>query len=54
MTNISVEKSHSKCAGETILGPLPKKLKLSISMGQWYKVLNNLFPLYANLRAIEI
>ena len=52
MRNISVEKSFTKCAGETIPRPLPKKSKLSISLDQYYKVLNSLFLLYANLRAI--
>ena len=52
MRNISVEKSFTKCAGETIPRPLPEKSKLSISLDQYYKVLNSLFLLYANLRAI--
>ena len=54
MRNIFVEKSYTKCAGETIPRPLSKKSKLSISLDQECKVLNGLFPLYANLRAIEI
>ena len=29
--NILLEKKYTKCGGETILGPFPKKLKLSIS-----------------------
>ena len=48
-----VEKSYTKCAGETIPGPLSQKSKLSVSLDQYCKVLNNLFLLYANLRAIE-
>ena len=52
MRNIFVEKSYTKCAGETIPRPLSKKSKLSISLAQYCKVLNSLFPLYANLRAI--
>ena len=40
MRNIFVEKSYTKCAGETIPRPLSKKSKLSIA-------------LYGNLRAIE-
>ena len=32
MRNISVEKSYTKCAGETIPRPLSKKSKLSISL----------------------
>ena len=54
MRNILVEKSYTKCAGETIPRPLSKKSKLSISLDQKCKVLNSLFLLYANLRAIEI
>ena len=34
MRNISVEKSPTKCAGETIPRPLPKNSKLSISLDQ--------------------
>ena len=53
--NIFVEKSCTKCAGETIPRPLSKKSKLTpLSLDQWCKVLNSLFLLYANLRAIEI
>ena len=54
MRNTFVEKSYTKCAGETILRPLSKKSKLSISLDQYCKVLKSLFSLYANLRAIEI
>ena len=34
MRNIFVEKSYSKCGGETIPRPLSKKSKLSISLDQ--------------------
>ena len=34
MRSIFVEKSYLKCAGETILRPLSKKSKLSISLDQ--------------------
>ena len=51
MRNIFVEKLYTKWAGETIPRPLPKKSKLSKIK---IKVLNSLFLLYANLRAIEI
>ena len=54
MRNISVEKSYTKCAGETIPRPFSKKSKLSIYLYQQCEVLNSLFLLYANLRAIEI
>ena len=52
--NIFVEKSYTKCGGETIPRPLSKKSKLIISLDQQCKVLNSLFLLYANLRAIEM
>ena len=54
MRNIFVEKSYTKCTGETIPRSLPKKSKLRISLDQQRKVLNSLFLFYANLRAIEI
>ena len=54
MRNIFVEKSYAKCAGETIPRPLPEKSKLGMSLDQQCKVLNSLFVLYANLRAIKI
>ena len=54
MRNIFVEKSYTKCAGETIPRPLSKISKLSISLDQQCKVSNSLFLLHANLRAIEI
>ena len=34
MTNICVEKSYTKCAGETIPRTLSKKSKLSLSLDQ--------------------
>ena len=52
--NIFIEKSYTKCGGETIPRPLPKRSKLSISLDQQSKVLNGLFLLCANLRAIDI
>ena len=54
MRNIFVEKSYTKCGGETTPRSFSKKSKLSISLGQWPEVLYRLFLLYANLRAIEI
>ena len=53
MRNIFVKKSYSKCTGETIPRPLSKISKLNISLDQQCKVLNSLFLLYTNLRAIE-
>ena len=52
MGNIFVENSYTKCVKETIPRFLSKKSKLSISLDQQFKVLNSLFLLYANLRAI--
>ena len=54
MRRIFVEKSYTKCVGETIPWPLSKKSKLSISLDQQCKVLNSLFLMYAYLRAFEI
>ena len=54
MRKIFLKKSYTKCAGETIPKPLSKISKLSISLDQQCKVLNSFFPLYANLRDIEI
>ena len=34
MKNISVEKSYTKCGGETIPRPLSKNPKLSVSLEQ--------------------
>ena len=52
--NIILEKSYTKCDGETSLRPFPGRLKLSISLDQWSKVLYSSFLLYPKLRAIEI
>ena len=38
MRNIFLEKSHTKYCGETIPRAFSKKLKLSISLGQYSKV----------------
>ena len=52
--NIFVEKSYTKYAGETFPRPLSKISKLGISLDEECKVLNSLFLLHTNLRAIEI
>ena len=52
--NIFLEKSYKKCVAETSPKLFSEKLKLSISLDQWSKVLYSLFLLYAKLRAIEI
>ena len=54
MSNIFIEKSYTKRAGEIIPRPLSKKSKLSTSLDQYCKVLNSLFLLCANLRVIKI
>ena len=54
MRNIFLEKSYTKCGGETIPRPFSKKSKLSISLDQQSEVLYSFYLLYAKLRAIEI
>ena len=54
MRNIFLEKSYTKCGVETSPRPFSEKLKLSISLDQWSKVLYSLFLLYGELRAIKI
>ena len=54
MRNNFIEKSYTKCSGETIPRPLYKKSKFSMSLDQYCKVLSNLFLMYAILRAIKI
>ena len=54
MRNIFLEKSYTKCDGETSPRSLSGKLKLSISLDQYSKVLYSFSLLYAKLRAIEI
>ena len=54
MRNSFLEKSYTKCGGETSPRAFSKKLKLTISLDQWYKVLDSLFLLCGKLRAIEI
>ena len=51
--NIFLEKSYTKCDGETIPRPFSKKSKFSISLDQYCKVLHILFLLCAKLRTIE-
>ena len=53
MSNIFLEKSYTKCGGETSPRPFYEKLKLSISLDQLFKFLYRLFLLYAMLGAIE-
>ena len=53
LRKVFLEKSYTKCGGETIPRPFFKKSKLSISLDQYSKVLYILFLLFAKLRTIE-
>ena len=54
MSNISFEKSYTKCNGGSSPRPrFSEKLKLEISLDQCSKVLYSLLLLYAKLRVIE-
>ena len=48
------EKSYTKCGRETSPRPFTEKLKLSIILDEYSKVLYSLFLLHAKLKAIEI
>ena len=53
MKNIFLEKSYTKCGGETIPRPFSKKLKVSISLDQYSTVLYSFFfLLYFKYRKI--
>ena len=52
MRNIFLGKSCTKCGGETSLGPLPNKSKLSISLHQQSKVLYSFFLLYVQVEEL--
>ena len=54
MRNIFLEKSYTKYDGETSPRSFAGKLKFSISLDQYFKVLYILFFLNPKLRAIEI
>ena len=54
MRNIFLEKTYTKWGGENSPRPFSEKLKLSISLTRWSKILYSLVLLYAKLRAIEI
>ena len=51
MRNIFLEKSYTKCGGETVPRPFSKKSKLSLFLNQKLKVLYSLFVMYAKLKA---
>ena len=52
--NIFIQKSFTKCGEESSPRPFPEKLKLSISLDQWSKVVYSPLLLYVKLRTIEI
>ena len=54
MRNIFLEKSYTKCGGETIPRHFLKNSKLGISPDQYSKVVYILLLLFVKLRAIEI
>ena len=54
MRNIFVEKSFSKCGGETIPRLFSKKSKLNISLDQQSKVSYSFFLLDAKWRATKL
>ena len=53
MSNIFLEKSYTKCGGETSPRPFYEKLKLSLSLDQLFKFLYRLFLLYAMLGLLK-
>ena len=54
LKNIFLEKSLTKCGGETIPRLFFKKPKLNISLDQYSKFLYILFLLFGKLRTVEI
>ena len=54
MRNIFVEKSYTKCDGETVPRSFSKKPKLSIPLHQKSKLLYSLLLSYAKFRNVEI
>ena len=54
MRNNFPEKSYTKCGGETSPRPFSEKLKLTISLDKWSKVLFGSFLLFDKFRAIEV
>ena len=53
MRNIFLQRSFTKCGGETSPRPFSEVLKWAISLDQWSKVLYSLFLLYGKLRATK-
>ena len=54
LRNIFLETSYGECGGKTGPKLFSEKLRLSIYLDQWSKVLYSLYLFYAKLRAIEI
>ena len=54
MRNIFIEKSYTKFDRKTIHRPFSKKSELSISLGQYSKVLYSLSLFYNKVSATEI
>ena len=54
LENIFLEKSYTKCGGETMPSLFSKKSKLNIYLNQQSQVLYSLLLLYAKLRTMEI
>ena len=52
--NIFLEKSFTKCGGETIPRTFSKKSKFTLSLDQRFKVLYVLFSCMSKSKAIEI
>ena len=53
MKNIFLEKSYTKCDGETRPKPFSKKPKLSISLDQRSEILCSLILLYGEVKHYE-
>ena len=53
MRNIFLEKSYTKCGGETITRLFSKKSKLRISLDQQYKFLYSLFSTYVQVKGYQ-
>ena len=54
MRNIFLEKSYTKCGGETSPRAFSDKIEIEHISGSWSKILYGLFLLNPKLRAIEI
>ena len=50
MKNIFLEKSYTKCSGDTSSNLFSKKTKLGISLDQWSEILRSLFVFYIQVK----